>query len=76
MIKVCAPIALMRNCKIYCNLSQLSSFFTTKVYRTVCVLSKATIWYDIVAIQKYPLCKQDLKSTKVLLSFIQLDKKW
>ena len=43
------------------------------------VLNQATILYDIVATQKYPRCKQDLKSTKInslsLLSFTRLDKK-
>ena len=32
-----AAIALTKTCKICCNSSQLSSFFTTEVYRTMCV---------------------------------------
>ena len=72
------PIALMKTCIICCNSSQLSSSFTTEAYRTAYV-KQATIWYDNVATQKHPCCKQDLKSTAVntlsLLSFTQLDKK-
>ena len=32
-----APIALMKTCGICCNLSQLSLFFTSEIYRTLCV---------------------------------------
>ena len=32
-----APIALTKSCGICCNSSQLSSFFTSEVYRTPCV---------------------------------------
>ena len=32
-----APIALMKTCGICCNSSQVSSFFTSKVYRTLSV---------------------------------------
>ena len=69
-----ASIALTKTCKICCNSSQLSSFFTTEAYRIACV----TIWYNIVDTQKCPRCKQYLQSTKInilsLFSFTQLDK--